>query len=249
MPGKPPPNPWVTSPRPRPNPSLRLFCLPFSGAGASAYIPWSADLPETIEVCPIQLPGRETRMSEAPFQRLTPLVQALATAIVPWLDLPFAVFGHSLGALIGYELAREFRRRKLPGPRYLFASGRRAPHIVDPDPLHRLSDTDFIARLRRMDGTPEAILREPELLALFLPILRADLAVNEAEVHVPEAALDCPITAFGGLTDERAPREGIEAWRQHTSGPFSTEMFPGGHFFLRSSRVDLLQSITRQLAR
>lgn len=249
MPGKPPPSPWVTSPKPRPNPSLRLFCLPFSGAGASSFLPWSADLPETIEVCPIQLPGRETRMREAPFQRLTPLVKALATEITPWLDMPFAFFGHSLGALIAHELTRELRRQNRPGPLHLFASGRRAPHLVDPDPLHRLPDPAFIARLRRMEGTPEAILREPELLALFLPILRADLAVNEAEAHVPEAPLDCPITAYGGLTDERVPRDGLEAWRQHTTGPFSIEMFPGGHFFLKSARVDLLRSIARSLTR
>lgn len=249
MPGKPPPSPWITSPKPRPNPSLRLFCLPFSGAGASAFMPWSAELPGMVEVCPIQLPGRETRMREAPFQRLTPLVQALATDIAPWLDLPFAFFGHSLGALIAHELTRELRRRNLPGPLHLFASGRRAPHLVDPDPLHKLPDPAFIARLRRMEGTPETIFREPELLALFLPILRADLAVNEAEAHVTEAPLDCPITAFGGLTDERVPRDGLEAWRQHTTAPFSIEMFPGGHFFLRSARADLLRSMARSLAR
>ncbi|WP_437654253.1 thioesterase II family protein [Sorangium sp. So ce1182] len=238
---------WVGCPRPNPASRLRLFCFPYAGGGASAYSTWWRELPAHTELCAIRLPGREARMSEPPFDRLTPLVQALATAIEGWLTKPFAFYGHSLGSLVSFELARELRRRGAPLPRHLFVSGRRAPHLPVAAPLHGLSDAAFLAWLRRMGGTPEEVLREPELLALFLPVLRADVAVNEVEPFVPGPPLDCPISAFGGLDDERASRADIEAWRELTRGPFRVEMFPGGHFFVRSAREPLLRSVSALL--
>ncbi|WP_437647918.1 thioesterase II family protein [Sorangium sp. So ce362] len=240
-------DPWVGCPRPNPAARLRLFCFPYAGGGSSSYGAWWRGLPAHTELCAIKLPGREARLSEPPFERLTPLVQALATALERWLTKPFAFYGHSLGALVSFELARELRRRGAPLPRHLLLSGRRAPHQPGPAPLHGLPDHEFLAWLRRMGGTPDEVLREPELLALFLPTLRADVAVNEVEPFVPEAPLDCPISAFGGLEDERAGRAELEAWREHTRGPFRVEMFPGGHFFVRSAREPLLRSIAALL--
>jgi medium-chain acyl-[acyl-carrier-protein] hydrolase len=246
-----PPSPsgWVVCPRPNAAARFRLFCLPYAGGGASVYQTWWNELPAQVEVCAIQPPGRESRIHERPFQRLTPLVHALADAIGPSLSLPFAFFGHSVGALVSFALVRELRRRGAAAPAHLFVSARRAPHLPDPDPLHRLSEKDFVAGLRRMEGTPEAVLQEPELMALFLPILRADLGVNEAEEIAVEEPLDCPISAFGGLGDGRASSMDIDAWRQHTRRDFTLEMFPGGHFYLRSARGGLLRSVSRSLQR
>ncbi|KYF72840.1 gramicidin dehydrogenase [Sorangium cellulosum] len=238
---------WVGCPRPNPASRLRLFCFPYAGGGASVYSAWWRELPAHTELCAIKLPGREARLGEPPFERLTPLVQALATALDGWLAKPFAFYGHSLGALVSFELARELRRRGAPLPRHLFVSARRAPHLPIAAPLHGLSDDDFLAWLRRMGGTPEEVLRDPDLLALFLPVLRADVAVNEAEPFVPGPPLDCPMSAFGGADDERASPAEMEAWREHTRGPFRTEVFPGGHFFLRTARAPLLRSISAVL--
>ncbi|WP_438041477.1 thioesterase II family protein [Sorangium sp. So ce128] len=240
-------DPWVGVPRANPAARLRLFCAPYAGGGSSIYSAWWRELPAHTELCAIKLPGREARMSEPPFERLTPLVQALATALEPWLTKPFALYGHSLGALVCFELARELRRRGAPLPRHLFVSGRRPPHVRGSDPLHGLPEPEFLERIRRMGGTPDEVLRDPELLGLFLPVLRADFAVNEVEPFVPGAPLECPISAFGGLDDERAGRADLEGWRHHTRGAFRVEMFPGGHFFLRSAREPLLRSISAVL--
>lgn len=238
---------WIGRPRPNPAARLRLFCFPYAGGGASVFSTWPRQLPEQVELCAIRLPGRETRLSERPFDRLTPLVQALATGIAPWLTKPFAFYGHSLGALVSFELARELRRRGAPQPHRLLVSGRRAPHLPGPAPVYNLPDPEFLSWIRALGGTPEEVLREPELLAMFLPILRADVAVNEAEPFVAEPPLDCPISAFGGLEDERAQRAELEAWRELTRGPFTLEMFPGGHFFLRSARDLFLRSVAAHL--
>ncbi|WP_438017929.1 thioesterase domain-containing protein [Sorangium sp. So ce315] len=238
---------WVGCPRPNPASRLRLFCFPYAGGGASIYSAWWRELPAHTELCAIKLPGREARLGEPPFERLTALVQALATALDGWLTKPFAFYGHSMGALVSFELARELRRRGAPPPRHLFVAARRAPHLPSSAPVHGLPDGEFLAWLRRIGGTPEEVLREPELLALFMPVLRADLAINEAEPFVPGAPLDCPISAFGGVDDERADPAGLEAWGQHTRGPFRIAMFPGGHFFLRTARAPLLRSISATL--
>jgi medium-chain acyl-[acyl-carrier-protein] hydrolase len=243
------PNPWVTCPRPNSAARLRLFCIPYAGGGASAFRGWWDELPAQIEVCPIQLPGRENRMAEPLFQRVTPLVQALADGIGPSLAIPFALFGHSAGAKVAFELGRELRRRGAATPTHLFVSGRRAPHIPRSERLYELPDGEFMEKLRSFDGTPEAILQHPELMEIFMPILRADMAVNDAEEHKVEEPLDCPISAFGGLEDVHSPREGVEAWRDHTRSTFTLEMFPGGHFFLHSARAAMLRVMSTTLDR
>lgn len=238
---------WVSCPRPNDAARLRLFCFPYAGGGASAYLSWARELPPSVELCAIKLPGREARLGEPPFERLTPLVQAAATALSPWLTRPFALFGHSLGALVSFELTRELRRRGARSPQHLFVSARGAPHLPSADPLHALPDPALVERIRSMGGTPEEVLREPDLMGLFLPIVRADAAVNELEPFIAEAPLACPITAFGGLDDARARRNEIEAWREHTRAAFRVEMFPGGHFFLRSAQDLFLRSLSTAL--
>ncbi len=212
---------------------LRLLCFPYAGGGASVYRAWAAHLPPEIALCPVQLPGRETRMREPPFRDVGPLARALADVLEAQLGQPYALFGHSMGALVAFELARELRRRRAPLPVQLFVSARPAPQLPRGErPLYDLPDEQFVAQLRRLGGTSEAVLRNAELMRLLAPLLRADLAVNEAYSYVPEAPLACPITAFGGLSDTKVSRDLIEAWEAQTSGAFRLAMLPGDHFFV-----------------
>lgn len=240
---------WVRPPQPNPQARLRLFCFPYAGGGASVYRLWPEALPAQIEVCPVQLPGREGRMQEAPFTRLVPLVQTLARVLRPYLDIPFAFFGHSLGALISFELARQLRRQVDLSPVRLFMAACSAPQLSNPGPpIHQLPEAAFVAELRRLDGTPELILEDPNLLDLFLPLLRADFELYETYTYLAEAPLDCPLSAFGGLQDRRVDRGALAAWRDQTTGDLSLRMFPGNHFFLESDRWLLLQAVTQDLA-
>lgn len=245
-----PKNAWVACPRPSPRANLRLFCFPYSGAGASIFYTWPDVLPAAIQVCPIELPGHGTRLTEPLFTRLPPLVQAAASALLPHLDQPFALFGHSLGSLVTFELARCLRRQYNLSTVHLFVSGHDAPHIPDTDPpIHALPEAEFVAELRRLNGMPEEILENAELMQLLLPILRADFEICETYVYQADEPLDCPLSAFGGLQDDGLTRQGLEAWSEHTTAAFSPRMFPGDHFFLNTERMLLLQAIARDLER
>jgi medium-chain acyl-[acyl-carrier-protein] hydrolase len=194
------------------------------------------------------LPGRGTRFGEAPFTRLDPLLDALEQPLTPLLDVPFALFGHSMGALVAFELARRLRRRGGPRPVHLFVAAYEAPQIVSSEPAaHVLPDPLFLAELRRYGGLPESVLLEPELLELFLPIVRADFEVLETWSHTPEEPLDIPISAFGGLADPMTPPDQIEAWRVQTRSDFTRRMFPGDHFFLDGDRAALLCLVSQAL--
>ncbi|HWU90247.1 MAG TPA: alpha/beta fold hydrolase [Kofleriaceae bacterium] len=241
--------PWIVRPRPNPGAALRLLCVPYAGGGASVFRRWPDGLPADVELLAIEPPGRETRLRERPFDQLGPLVEALADAVAPRVRPPFAVYGHSLGALVAFGLARELRRRSLGEPVHLFVSGRRAPQLPELSPSYHLPDPALVDRLRRLGGIPDALFQEPDLLAFFLPILRADLAVTETAVIPVDDPLACPITALGGLSDERASVAELEAWRAWTRGAFDREMFPGGHFFLQTERTAVLDALSRRLAR
>lgn len=243
-----PQNTWLVCPQPRPNAALRLFCFPYAGGGASAFRGWSLHVPPEIEVCALQLPGRETRLREPLFTSLPSLIHTLTDVLTPSFDRPFAFFGHSMGALICFELTRELRRLRRPVPKMLFVSARNAPQMVDPDPpVHQLPEPEFIEELRTFNGTSEAILQDPDLLRMVIPILRADFAINETYAYTDEAPLDLPITVFGGVDDHAVDEDGLRAWEQQTSSTFRLRMFPGNHFFLNSVQPMLIQSIVQQL--
>jgi medium-chain acyl-[acyl-carrier-protein] hydrolase len=239
---------WLTRPGPDGSARLRLFCFPYSGAGASIYYRWNGQLPAGIDLCPVELPGRGSRLSEPPFSRIEPLAAAAAEALLPYLDRPFALFGHSMGALACFELARLLRRHHGLQPVRLIASGHPAPHVPDREPpIHALPEPEFVAKLRALGGTPEEVLANAELRALILPILRADFSACETYTYEPEAPLDCPISAYGGLEDREVPSEELSAWRSQTSGLFTSRLFPGNHFFIHSAQPLLLRSIARDL--
>ena len=241
-------NPWLVKPRPNPQAALRLFCFPHAGGGSSVYRTWPEGLPPAVELVAVELPGRDTRFKEPPFDRLAKMVPAIADGLAGELGKPFAFYGHSMGALISYELTRELRRRGAPLPRHLFVSGRRAPQHPEPAPMFDRSEADFVAGLRQLGGVPEAVLAEAELMAIFLPILRADFAIGDTAVLAPEPPLPVPITSLGGLADQRASVAELHDWRAQTSAAFDVETFPGGHFFQQSERAAFLGSLGRRLA-
>lgn len=240
---------WLAYREVNPQARLRLFCFPYAGGGASAFRGWAALLPKDFEVCPVQLPGRESRLREAPYTHVGPLVQSLAEVLQPLLDLPYVFFGHSLGSLVAFELARELRRRGAALPLHLFASGRRAPHLpAREEPIHQLPEPEFIVKLRELNGTPEEVLQHAELMRLIVPILRADFGVNENYEFTPEPPFDFGISAFGGLSDKDVTKEDLGAWGDHTRGRFRQRMLPGDHFFLHAGKDLIAEAMARDVA-
>ena len=234
--------------KPQSEAKFRLFCFPYAGAGASIFRSWAEALPSEIEVCALQLPGREDRLGEAPFTRFAPLVQALVPIIQPYLDLPFTFFGHSMGALVSFELVRELRRQGCPSPAHLLVSALRAPQLPDLNlPIHRLPEPKFIEALQQLKGTPEGILQNADLMQLLSPTIRADLAIAENYIYSAQDPLACPITAFGGQADSIVRSEELAGWKEQTLSSFRLQLFPGDHFFLHRDREDLLKAIVEEL--
>lgn len=236
------PNPWIICPKPNPNAQLKLFCFHHAGGGTLSFRNWAQELSPIVEVYLIQLPGRERRLSEPAFTRIEPLIAELKPAIIPHLNQPFAFFGYSMGSLIAFELTRHLWRDYQLYPQHLFVCANRAPQLPKTKPpIHDLPDTEFVEELRNLNGTPEEILANDELMALLMPTLRADFAVIETYNYYNEPPLSCPITAFGGLEDTEASREDLAAWDSQTNNNFNLHMLPGNHFFINSARSQLLQ--------
>jgi len=242
---------WLAAPVARPGAELRLFCLPHAGGGTAAYAALARLVPEPIDVRPVRLPGRETRLREAPYRRVASLVADAVRALEPLFDRPFALFGHSLGALLAFELAHRLREEGGPEPVHLFVSGRRAPHVPDPEPpLSLLPDERLVDELRRRyDGIPQAVVETPELLELFLPILRADCELLDTYAYAEREPLQVPISAFTGADDRRVGPDDLAGWARHTSGAFRARVLPGGHFYFQGDEEALAAELERDLAR
>lgn len=241
-------NSWFITLKPNPRARLRLFCFPYAGSGVMIYHTWAEQLPSDVEVYLARLPGREGRLREAPLTRLTPLVHLINAEIRPLLNKPFAFFGHSMGAIIAFELARILRRQSGLEAAHLFISGRRAPQLPRDEAItYHLSEPEFTEALRNLNGTPSEVLEHPELMNLVMPLLRADFEVCQTYSFVPGAPLTCDMTVFGGLQDPDVPRESLVAWKEQTNGQCSVRMLPGDHFFLHSSQALLLRVLNREL--
>lgn len=236
-------SPWIDYARPNGSAALRLFCLPHAGGGAGSYRDWVTGLAPEIEVLPVQLPGRETRFFDRPFTTIDPLLAALTEAVRPFLDKPFAFFGHSLGALIAFELVRRLGHEGFV-PVQLFVSGYGAPHLpVKLPPMHHLDDDQFVAALQNLGTMPTAVLENEELLTLLLPLLRADFAIYERYQFRAGEPIKCPITILGGKADALVPPEMLRPWREHTTQPGELHLFAGGHFYLHEAPTAVWQII------
>jgi medium-chain acyl-[acyl-carrier-protein] hydrolase len=226
----------------------RLFCFPYAGGSSAIFRDWRTMLAPSIEVVAVELPGHGIRRDERPFTELDPLVDALVPALLPDLNRPFAIFGHSLGALIGYELTRRLYTRVGLQPRRLFVSGHEAPgSMASPRHVHELPDEEFIAELHRLNGTPREILSDAQLMQLALPMLRADFQLGETYRYRPYPLLSCPISAYGGLSDQDVSAESITAWQRTTKGAFTSRMFDGDHFFIHTATSSLVRQIELDL--
>lgn len=241
-------NQWLFVPRRSARPRARLVCFPYAGGNANLFRSWPDDLQASIEVWAVQLPGRGARFGDPAFTRMAPLLDGLEEVMIQSLDTPYALFGHSMGGLVAFELTRRLRRRGAPLPVHLFISGREAPDVPDVA-IHALPDDEFIAALSDYGGMPENVLREPELMKVLVPVLRADFAVFETWKHVKEEPLDTPISVFGGLDDAMLPLPHIEGWSAQTRGKFAMHLFPGDHFFLQTVQPALLAVVAQALER
>jgi medium-chain acyl-[acyl-carrier-protein] hydrolase len=240
---------WTSCSKPISQSKIRLFCFPYAGAGSTMFNAWSNWLMPDIELYLINLPGRDTRVRETLYRQLKPLIAPLTQGLLPYLDKPFVFFGHSMGSLISFEVARELRRRGEAQPSHLFVSGRQPPHVPDTHPnLHGLSETEFLKATQQFYGAlPEIILQDPELVTLFLSIMRADITMIETYEYEQETPLDCPITVYGGTHDPSIDQQSLAAWKDQTMAGFTLKMVPGEHFFIQTARSALLDELNAEL--
>ena len=240
--------PNIQIPKPNPQAHLRLFCFSYAGGGASIYRSWLPMLLPEVELCSVQLPGREERIQDPPFTQIPFLIENMTQAIRPYLTKPFIFFGHSMGALVSFELTRSLRKQQIILPLHIFASAHRAPQIPNRHPLiHQLPEAEFKEELYKLNGTPQNVLDNDELMQMMLPTLRADFTACETYVYEPGEPLSCPITAFGGLADKDINRDDLEAWRQQTRKSFQLHLYEGDHFFLYSEKERILRIINQEL--
>jgi len=224
-----------------------MFCFPYAGGASDVFRGWRRHFPAEVDICLVHLPGRGKRMGERPFTRLNVLVEEIADVICAESPDPYVLYGHSMGALISFELARELRRRHSIGPRQLFLSGGRAPTMPRESLTFNLPDDEFIAKLRRLNGTPPELLDVPDARDLFLPLLKADFEVVDTFVYQAEEPLSCPITAYGGLDDEFVSLEDLREWQKQTSAVCKQHMFPGDHFFIHKSQSAFLSALRKDV--
>jgi medium-chain acyl-[acyl-carrier-protein] hydrolase len=244
------PVPWFEVLTRRPAAQYRLFCFPFAGGGTAAYRGWSAALPENVELVACQLPGRENRIAEDFITDIAQVTDILQQEIAPYLDRPFVFFGHSMGGSICFELARRLLREgRAHHLKKVLVSACRPPHRRDErEYIGRLPEKEFIARLKDLDGTPEEFFQMPELMEVFIPILRADFCLAESYVHYEAPALSVPLEILAGI-DDSISLDHMAEWRGYTASAFRLTAFNGGHFFINAHRTPFLEALQDSLNR
>jgi medium-chain acyl-[acyl-carrier-protein] hydrolase len=226
----------------------RVFCFPHAAGNATFYRPLRRFMPPEVDFCPVELPGRAARLDEPPFTSMSTLMERLDHALQPLMGVPFGFFGHSVGACMAFEAARQLRSVDGRIAVHLFVSGRGGPKFASADPPRARppSDRDLLAILGRFGGTPAAVMQRPELIAALLPALRADLALVAAYAVDPEARVTCPITAFAGA-DDAAHSGSLQSWRDFTCGKFRACIFSGGHFYFSPAAAALAKEIIQDV--
>lgn len=227
-----------------------LLCFPYAGGSAMRiYREWVRPLAGTAEVVPVELPGRGARLGEALLTRVDELADDALRTVLPRLDRPYALFGHSLGALVAFELARKLEHRHARPALHLFVSGHEAPHLnLQKHNDYLLPSAEFKARLRELAGTPEEVLAEEELLELLVPIIRADFEAADTYTYRAAPPLSCPMTVYGGTDDPEAPPDTLPEWAQQTQAVTEVRVLPGNHFFLHHQQSRLLSGVGDDLS-
>lgn len=238
---------WFRRQHPAADAPSRLYCVPFAGGGPTAFRAWQHHLPNT-EIWAVHLPGRESRMLEPAFTDMDALMDVLLPAFTNHATEPFSIFGHSMGAMVAFELVRRLEASSGIRPQHLFVSGHGAPSVpANGEHYHELSHDAFVDKIRSFEGTPEAVLQHEELLEIFVPLLRADIALLETYSPDPASAVDTAITAFSSHADPEVPVAAMESWRFHTHGGFDFHTFAGGHFFWQTDPAPMLNAIRAAL--
>ncbi|WP_328581298.1 thioesterase II family protein [Streptomyces sp. NBC_00370] len=228
-------------------PGPRLVCFPHAGGAASFFFPVSKQLSPALDVLAIQYPGRQDRRREPCVEDIATLADRLTAELLPLTDQPLAFFGHSMGAVVAFEVTRRLEKAGT-SPIVLFASGRRAPSSLRQESVHRAGDRAMIAELQRLDGTDARMLDDPELLRMILPTLRSDYkAVETYRCEPPEATVSCPVVTLIGDTDPHVTREECLRWKTHTSGQFDMHVFNGGHFYLNAHAASVMEIIVERI--
>ena len=238
-------SPWFVTINPKPLATMRLFCFPYSGGDAFVFRDWVSLLPSTIEVIAIELPGRSTRFHETPVDNLSSIIDSLVKDFKAISNKPFVFLGHSVGAKISFELCKALRSEKLPLPFHFFASGSRAPQIpLREKPIYNLPDKEFIQELEKYNGVPNLVLKDNELMSIFLPMIRSDFTISNTYHYTKVEPFPFDITALGGIDDPTVTEDDIMAWKIHTSKQFCHQMLPGDHFFIKKSQKQILEIIS-----
>ncbi|MET9453260.1 alpha/beta fold hydrolase [Streptomyces cinerochromogenes] len=235
---------WIRRFHPAPQARVRLACLPHAGGSASFFFGTSRALSPAVEVLAVQYPGRMDRYAEPLIDSMSRLADQVTDALLPFTDRPLALFGHSMGASLAFEVARRLERRGA-APLALVVSGRPAPHRLRDGSLHLGGDEQLVEEITRLNGTLPAFLEDEDLLRMWLPVIRNDYQVIETYRYEPGPALTVPVTAHVGLTDPKATVEEVRAWAEHTTGPFELHTHPGGHFYLAAPGSPLVPHLSR----
>lgn len=232
-----------------PSGGIQLFCFAHAGGGPSLFRPWRGKLAPGSVVRPVQLPGRGSRLAEPPLRRMADLVDPLCQALEPYLSQPYALFGHSMGAVVAYEVARSFSAAAVPGPACLLVSGR-APRLPSGwRQVHALPDDEFLAEVSRLNGMPAEVLGDPDLLSMLLPALRGDYELSETYEPPSGASLRCPVTAYLSTADPDTGEQEMRCWQEVSTGEFAMRVFSGDHFYLKGGRQDVLSAVRDDLSR
>ncbi|GAB3966451.1 thioesterase II family protein [Streptomyces sparsus] len=238
---------WIRRFRPAPDAAERLVCFPHAGGSASFYLPVATALSPGVDVVAVQYPGRQDRRQEPGPSSIAALADEVSRALAVWDDRPLTFFGHSMGALVAFEVARRMESAG-SGPVRLFASGRRAPSRTRNETVHTLDDDGVVAELRALAGTDTRFLQDEELLRMVLPAIRSDYRAVETYRCEPGAALNCPITVLTGDADPKTSLEEAGAWDEHTAAEAELLVFPGGHFYLSERPGEVLAVLTEHFA-
>lgn len=239
---------WVRRFHPAPAAPVRLISLPHAGGSASFLFPLSQALAPAVEVWTIQYPGRQDRRTERGFDSIEELADAIFAVLRPGLDKPTALFGHSMGAMLAYELAVRFEREAGTSPVHVFASGRRAPSCHRDENVHTRDDAGVLAELRKLAGTDPRVLGDDEIIQMIMPAVRSDYKAVETYRHRDRGPLSCPVTVLTGDSDPMITLDEAQAWAKHTTGPCEVKVLPGGHFFLVDQAPAVIREIRTRLA-